>query len=86
MVSLVRLSCVIATMCIFYASAFAHGGGLDQMGCHHDRKRGGYHCHRGPLAGYGFSSKNDALRVLEGMAKQESKPPLEAPRAASPSR
>jgi hypothetical protein len=25
----------------------AHGGGLDRHGCHHDRKRGGYHCHRG---------------------------------------
>jgi endonuclease YncB( thermonuclease family) len=23
----------------------AHGGGLDASGCHHDRKRGGYHCH-----------------------------------------
>ncbi len=22
-----------------------HGGGLDASGCHHDRKRGGYHCH-----------------------------------------
>lgn len=29
--------------------AFAHGGGLDSAGCHHDRKHGGYHCHR---AGY----------------------------------
>lgn len=28
--------------------AYAHGGGLDRNGCHHDRKRGGYHCHRGP--------------------------------------
>jgi hypothetical protein len=27
--------------------AHAHGGGLDKHGCHHDRKRGGYHCHRG---------------------------------------
>jgi endonuclease YncB( thermonuclease family) len=26
---------------------FAHGGGLNAMGCHNDRKRGGYHCHRG---------------------------------------
>lgn len=26
--------------------AFAHSGGLDASGCHHDRKRGGYHCHR----------------------------------------
>lgn len=24
---------------------FTHGGGLDRYGCHHDRKRGGYHCH-----------------------------------------
>jgi hypothetical protein len=30
--------------------AFAHGGGLDANGCHHDRKNGGYHCHRGPGA------------------------------------
>ena len=27
-------------------SVDAHGGGLDSSGCHHDRKRGGYHCHR----------------------------------------
>lgn len=25
----------------------AHPGGLDANGCHNDRKRGGYHCHRG---------------------------------------
>lgn len=25
---------------------FSHGGGLDSSGCHHDRKNGGYHCHR----------------------------------------
>lgn len=24
----------------------AHGGGLDQYGCHHERATGGYHCHR----------------------------------------
>lgn len=29
------------------AAAQAHGGGLDRHGCHHDRKNGGYHCHRG---------------------------------------
>jgi len=29
------------------APAFGHGGGLDKQGCHHDRKRGGYHCHGG---------------------------------------
>ena len=28
-------------------NAAAHGGGLNAEGCHHDRKNGGYHCHRG---------------------------------------
>jgi hypothetical protein len=32
------------------SGALAHGGGLDVSGCHHDRKRGGYHCHRGSSA------------------------------------
>lgn len=27
-------------------SAFAHGGGLDAQGCHHNRSTGEYHCHR----------------------------------------
>ena len=26
----------------------AHPGGLNREGCHHDRKNGGYHCHRAP--------------------------------------
>ncbi|MFT5487477.1 MAG: endonuclease YncB(thermonuclease family) [Paracoccaceae bacterium] len=43
---------------------FAHGGGLDGQGCHHNRKAGGYHCHRGPLAGKSFESKSDAARAL----------------------
>lgn len=30
--------------------AAGHGGGLDKHGCHNDRKRGGYHCHRGGAA------------------------------------
>nr|WP_082859518.1 endonuclease [Microbulbifer sp. Q7] len=28
------------------ALVFAHGGGLNAEGCHNDRKRGEYHCHR----------------------------------------
>lgn len=28
-------------------SAEAHGGGLNVEGCHNDRRRGTYHCHRG---------------------------------------
>lgn len=46
--------------------AFAHGGGLDRHGCHHDRKRGGYHCHRAPgpsdprnSADAGYAARNN---------------------------
>jgi len=28
------------------ATSFAHSGGTNSAGCHHDRKRGGYHCHK----------------------------------------
>jgi hypothetical protein len=34
----------------FTGHVAAHGGGLDKHGCHNDRKRGGYHCHRGGAA------------------------------------
>lgn len=46
-----RYAMLLATICL--ASTFdaaAHGGGLDANGCHHDRKNGGYHCHRAPTA------------------------------------
>jgi endonuclease YncB( thermonuclease family) len=43
---------------------FAHGGGLDGMGGHHNRKLGGYHFHRGPLAGQSFPSKADAAAAM----------------------
>ena len=34
-------------------AATAHPGGLNAEGCHNDRKRGGYHCHRAPSSGAG---------------------------------
>ena len=45
--------------------AQSHGGGLDSLGCHHDRKRGDYHCHQGDLTGRSFSSKSEALLALK---------------------
>jgi endonuclease YncB( thermonuclease family) len=42
----------------------AHGGGLDKLDCHHNRKAGGYHCHQGPLAGQHFQSKADTTNAL----------------------
>jgi len=39
------------------SAAVSHRGGLDAYGCHHDRKQGGYHCHRGEFAGQSFASR-----------------------------
>ena len=50
--------------------ALANGGGLDRYGCHHNRKQGGYHCHRGPLAGQAFASKQEMLAALQKAGKQ----------------
>ncbi len=58
----------------------AHGGGLDAYGCHHNRKLGGYHCHRGPLAGRAFASKEEMLRVLrENVPARPAPQPLPSP-------
>jgi endonuclease YncB( thermonuclease family) len=54
--------------------ATAHGGGLDKLGCHHNRKLGGYHCHRGQLSGQEFSSKAGAQKALNGGEKKPDEP------------
>lgn len=59
------LICLIILFLLSPPSLSAHGGGLDSLGCHHDRKHGGYHCHRGPLAGQYFNSKAEAQAALE---------------------
>lgn len=74
---LTALVTVILSVC--GSVAFAHGGGLDKLGCHHNRKAGGYECHRGVLKGQNFKSKSEALAALEGQAKPR------APRSASAS-
>jgi len=61
--------------------AGAHGGGLDGFGCHHDRKAGGYHCHRGPLAGRSFASKAEAAEAISG-ASARAVAPRQSPSAA----
>jgi hypothetical protein len=40
---MLRISLLLAFVS---SGALAHGGRLDRNGCHNDRKRGGYHCHR----------------------------------------
>jgi len=55
---------------------WTHGGGLDSYGCHHNRKAGGYHCHRGSLAGQQFASKDEMLKRL---GQSEQAKPRKAP-------
>lgn len=58
------LPLVLAMAVTFPSLAFAHGGGLDAYGGHNDRKHGGYHVHRGPLAGKSYPSKAAMLEEL----------------------
>ena len=37
---------LFGALVVLSEAASAHGGGLNAEGCHHDRKNGGYHCHR----------------------------------------
>jgi hypothetical protein len=71
--AVVRAVVLSPLLVTFVASqpAFAHGGGLDSYGCHHNRKAGGYHCHRGPLAGQSFESQSQMLAQFK---KAESQP------------
>lgn len=46
------------------SAAHAHGGGLNAEGCHNDRKRGGYHCHRGA------GSASSSLGLSNGLVER----------------
>ncbi len=39
---------ISAFLYVLPSVVFAHGGGLDASGCHHNRKTGDYHCHKAP--------------------------------------
>ena len=36
----------VFVLTLISTSAFAHSGRTNSSGCHHDRKNGGYHCHK----------------------------------------
>jgi hypothetical protein len=63
---------------------FAHPGGLDSSGCHNDRKHGGYHCHRGELAGQSFASKSEMLAASQGSRPSRTAPAAGVNVAPSP--
>lgn len=55
---------ILAALLLAALALIAHGGGLDSYGGHNDRKNGGYHFHRGPLAGRSYPDKGAALKAL----------------------
>jgi len=57
----------VAGALLVSAPSFAHPGGLDKNGCHHDSKTGEYHCHQGPSAGMSFASKEAMEQGVRGV-------------------
>lgn len=60
-----KLAVFFLSLVTLPASAIAHFGGLDPLGCHHNLKLGVYDCQRGQLAGQSFASKA-AARLAPG--------------------
>lgn len=63
---------MVLSLAVLPAGAQAHGGGLDGYGCHHNRKQGGYHCHRGEFAGQSFKSQVEMLEKGKSKRKTDS--------------
>jgi hypothetical protein len=64
-------------------ATLAHKGSVDQYGCHTDDKAGGYHCHRGILAGMSFRSRRDLLEAVDQPRRSPQDPPV-APQVSPP--
>jgi hypothetical protein len=71
MVPAVKAAIVVSLLLATVVPAYPHGGGLDSYGCHHNRKAGGYHCHRGEFAGQSFTSQQEMFQKLKGQSKQK---------------
>ncbi len=77
---ILRFAGLLTLLCV-PAASFAHGGRTDSLGCHHNRKAGGYHCHSGPLAGRSFSSKSQAQAALRKLRSPSSEKQEKAERS-----
>jgi len=60
--SIVALFWLLLLLPLYAPSVYPHGGALESYGCHHNRKQGNYHCHRGMFAGQQFTSKEEMRR------------------------
>jgi len=68
-----RLGVALAVLLFTPALALAHGGGLDKHGCHHDKKAGDYHCHKGELSGKHFKNEGEAMAAMKSHGAQGEK-------------
>lgn len=68
-----RFGIAVAVITLAPALAWAHPGGLDKHGCHHDKKAGNYHCHKGDHKGMVFKSEEDMLAGKPGTAMKDEK-------------
>jgi hypothetical protein len=66
---ILALLCAVALACLFSDLSFAYSRDLDGYGCHYHRKQGGYHCHRGAMAGQAFNSQQEMLAAMKGKEK-----------------
>ena len=64
-----------ALMLVVPVNAFPHGCGLDDLGCHHNRKADAYHIQRGSFVRQQFRSKADALTSLRNANPMLASPP-----------
>lgn len=78
--NLQAMLCAIGLVAAAGMAASAHEGPQDSYGCHPNVAHGTYHCHRGPLAGRQFPSRQRMLRAYE--EKQQTDRPK--PRAQVP--
>lgn len=69
-----RILALMGLLLLAPPGVYAHGGGLDSLGCHNDRKAGNYHCHRGALAGRTFKNRAEAEKAL-GEQRRQPPPP-----------
>lgn len=75
---------VLLSLVLLPMALAAHGGRTDSLGCHHNRKLGGYHCHSGQLAGRSFNSKAEALKALSGSKAGQPTQPARTTMAGEP--
>jgi hypothetical protein len=68
-----RLGIALAVIVFAPALALAHGGGVDKHGCHHDKKAGDYHCHKGELSGKHFKNEGEAMAAMKSHGAQGDK-------------